>query len=509
MNRFQAAKGSSTLLFFTSLAISCGTHQHERRVGMSETIAEPGASQVPAPADPPGQESSPAAAETAGDETAATEAGTTEAGTSEAGAPTEVRKLPDAELVHRQRQLDFANELLKGAPTPEGQLGLVAVLGQRSADLYWTFAVENRGPEPVIFDSDLVLLELMLTPKAELESEPSSAPGQTAPGQTTPTQTAPGQRAATEAAPGQVSSKPVTCNPLTKEASNDRGPLLPGEAEIFSFDPRTLCPEELLTEGTTVSAIYGYAIENKAKWERGKKVEVLLTDKPPFVAQPVAPKASEPSAPGGLTEHSSGSNAKVESAPGIKQLFPAPIVLNETYPLDKLELFAESDPRAQTSSEAPPPPLSVTIRDLGETRTPTFQVVNVTLKNVSAAPLDIVVRRELMTFEVVGPRGATTCYLEPTQVDPLAHNFTRLAAGTSRVVVTRMPEICPAGTFSEPGDYSVFVRYRSPSDGAQFGRQGFQGEIRSKFPARLSVPDPLHGNVQAKPFRRPQSDSPG
>jgi len=391
----------------------------------------------------------------------------------------EPHKLPDAEAVHAERALQFADELLKVAPTPEGQLGLVLVLGQRSADLFWTFAVENRSAEPVLFGSDLGLLELTLTPKASLEAE-ADADASNAP------------------------AAPHTCNPLTKVASGPGAPLLPGEAEVFSFDPRSICPEELLTEGTTVSAIYGYAIEKKTGWQKGKKVETLLTDKPPFVAQAEAPEpAAPPAATAPEPAKARPQTATSEAAPpGLKQLFAAPMVLNETYPLDALELFAEGDPRHDSNANAPLTPLTVSLRDLGEARTPTFQLVNVTLKNVSDAPLDVVVRRELMVFEVVGPQGATTCYLEPTQVDPLAHNFTRLAPGVSRVLVTRMPEVCPAGTFSEPGTYSVFVRYRSPSDGAQFGRQGFQGEIRSKSPAHLRVPDPLKGNVQAQPVRR-------
>jgi hypothetical protein len=442
------------LLSLSACAAHTGTHQ----IGVSEAPTQTGIS------------SETPAAEQA--EVSKTEP-TLTAGVG--GAPGAKPKLPDPEQVHGDRTIAIADELLKAAPTPPDQLGLVIVLGQRAADLYWTLAIENRGTSPVRLHSDLLLLELTLTPKAASED------------------TAP--------------APPYICNPLGKTPSSELSELQPGEAEIFSFDPRSLCPVELLTEGTTVSLAYGYTVEKQLKWERGKKVELMLEDKPPFVAEQ---KVSEPTPSEGDPSTGTSKSAPEELVmQHKKRLFAPPMVLDETYPLEAVGLFAENDPLAKADAAATPLPLSVTIRDIGEARTPTFQIVNVTLKNVSGAPLDVVVRRELMTFEVVGPLGATTCRMEPTQVDPLPHNFSHLEAGGSRAIATRLPEVCPAGTFTTPGQYSVFVRYRSPSAGTEFGKQGFQGEVRSGNPAHLRVPDPLRKRGPATPVRRVSASVPG
>lgn len=373
---------------------------------------------------------------------------------------------PEAERIERDRA--FARSLLAHAPTPAGQFGVVFVAGQRTADLLWTVAVENRGEETFQIPIDVSLFQLTMTPPPP--SEGSAPPDASRP---------------------KTASSPQTFGVLPKVAVDDVIPLEPGEIIVGSFDPRDYCPEEWLLEGTEILASYGYAIETEVRWERGKRVEKPLTDRPPFVLES-RPEETSP-------------------AHTIKLLTAAPFVLGETYPLSAIALRAPDDPAnslaaANKDTRPPESPLKLSLADLGHAGSTLHKVMQVTLTNQSSDSIDVVVKRELLSFEVTGPRGATTCLLEPTKVDPLAHNFTRLAPGQSRSLAIRLPEACPAGTFDLPGQYNVMARYRSPSSGAEFGKTGFVGEVRAAKGARFAV-DPRPGQPVAKPFHKVKAET--
>lgn len=370
---------------------------------------------------------------------------------------------PEAERAERERV--FARSLLANAPSSAGQLGVVFVAGQRTADLAWTVAVENRSEETFLIPADISLLELTLTPPPSADTEETSE------------------------APKKAKAVPLpqVFGVLPKVAVDEILELSPGEVIVGSFDPRDRCPDEWLIEGTEVRASYGYAIETVVRWERGKRVERPITDVPPFV----------------LESKESDGGAPVQST---KVLTSAPFVLGETYPLSELVLRAEDDPaNAEATSNkdarAPESPLRLTLGDLGHSGSTLYKVLQLTLTNRTGEPLDIVIKRELLSFEVTGPRGATTCVLEPTKVDPLSHNFTRLGPGQSRSLAIRLPEACPAGTFDVPGQYNVMARYRSPSSGAEFGKSGFVGTVRADKGARFTV-DGRPGQPTQTPFRK-------
>lgn len=366
----------------------------------------------------------------------------------------------DAERTRRERE--FARDLLSRAPTPEGQHGVVFVLGQRTADLPWTLALENRSEEPVVLAADMGLLELTLIPP--------SAP-------------APAADAAKPAA--QASPKPQVFGIRPKTPTDETIELGPGEIIVASFDPRDRVPDDLLVEGTEVQAAYGYAVETEIRWERGKRVERALTDKPPFV----------------LTSPPEEDGAPARTA---KVLTSAPFMLGETYPLSKVSALPRNeDSEAQEAERARrrESPLKLTLADLGIADRTFSKVLQLTLKNQTREPLDIVLKRELFSFEVIGPQGAATCVLEPMKVDPLPHNFTRLTPGASRSLPIRLPEACPAGTFDAPGQYRVMARFVSPSSGAEYGKSGFVGIVRAEKPARLTV-NARAGQLPVRTFRK-------
>src|SRR5690606_22287462 len=157
----------------------------------------------------------------------------------------------------------------------------------------------------------------------------------------------------------------------------------------------------LLVEGTEVQAVYGYAVETEIRWERGKRVERALTETPPFV----------------LTSPPEEEGAPVRTA---KVLTSAPFMLGETYPLSKVSALPRSeDSEAHEAERARrrESPLKLTLADLGAADRTFSKVLQLTLKNQTREPLDVVLKRELFSFEVIGPQGATTCVLEPMKVD--------------------------------------------------------------------------------------------
>lgn len=374
------------------------------------------------------------------------------------------RRIANADAERARREREFARELLSKAPTPQGQHGVVFAVGQRTADLPWTLALENRSEEPFVIAADMHLLELTLIPPS-----PPSPPVEEA-------QKKPDAKAVT--APQVFGVRP-------KIPFDDTLELAPSEMIVASFDPRDRVPEDLLVEGTEVQAAYGYAVETEIRWERGKRVERALTEKPPFV----------------LTSASEDEDSPARTA---KVLTSAPFMLGETYPLSKVSAVPRSDASEAAEAERAgrrESPLKLTLADLGAVDRTFSKVLQLTLKNQTREPLDIVVKRELFSFEVIGPQGATTCVLEPMKVDPLAHNFTRLTPGASRSLPIRLPEACPAGTFDVPGQYRVMARFVSPSSGAEYGKSGFVGIVRAEKPARLTV-NARPGQPPVRMFRR-------
>jgi hypothetical protein len=345
----------------------------------------------------------------------------------------------------------LARTALHRASPPENHLGLAMVLYQRASDLPWLLAIENRSPKPVELAALPELLELTITPqeKAGAEGEEKSK------------------------------SEPQKCggDDLPKKLEDDdRIELRSGELVFHTFDPRDLCEDDsVLSEGARVEAQYGFPLQTKKLWKNGKLTTVEAEQKDPFVA---------------------GRKSETEEFVPLKHLQAEPFVLGMTYPLSNVSPLSseeeQTDEQGTQSGGAaeppPPPPLTLSISPLGTSKEPEGRNVSVTIKNTSGKSMRLFVRRELITYEVVGPNGAATCRMHPSERAPDQSAFNYLSAGSSTTLATRLAEACPQDTWDTPGTYSVSARFDAEESGSEHEIDAFVGTGVTTKPARLVVP---------------------
>jgi hypothetical protein len=123
--------------------------------------------------------------------------------------------------------------------------------------------------------------------------------------------------------------------------------------------------------------------------------------------------------------------------------------------------------------------------------------VTVALSNQSDAPLNLFFRRELVSFEVLGPTGSASCKIEEDFREPERQAFLRLAPGKQESFVTRLVEMCPRGTFLEPGLYLVGATLHARYAGERFDLHAFVGEVQSL------QPKPVRVRKREEPFLTP------
>jgi len=380
----------------------------------------------------------------------------------------------ERDAVAAENEAEFARKLLENEPTPEGSAGLVFVLGQRASDLPWTLAIENRSERPLSVAGDPNLLSFELVP------EP--APVVEAIALTTPSK---------DIAKPKVSPapKPVICGPAQapKSVAEDAWlELGAGEVLTYNFDPRALCPDAgALKKRVKIAARYGFTPATKKVWTKGKMSEEVLLDQAPFVSRP---------------------GEQLPQAPPPPKLLVAPVFeLDETYPLEAVHAKADvpgvpSDPNAPVdpnapatagsnppSSQRPLPELTLSVSPLGSAEEVDETTVTFTLENQSKKSQMLFLRRELVVYELLGPRGASTCRMYPAARAPDAASFETLGAGSSRTLTTRLAEACPPTTFSAPGTYAVSARFEARDNGSAHGFTAFTGDVSTERPARFVV----------------------
>lgn len=346
-------------------------------------------------------------------------------------------------------EAELARQALRASAAPDNHLGVTFALSERASDLPWVLAIENRSTHPVKLASLPELIHFTVTPPAVEPTE-----GQK-PQEITPTQ------CGAEKFPKSLDDE-------------EQVTLRPGELIFHAFDPRDLCEsDEALRKGAKVEVTYGFPLDTKKLWKAGKMTTVEIEQKAPFVAE---------------REQAAGEGEVVP----IKHLKAEPFVLGVTYPLDEVSALPanETGPDGETTAEEPPPPppLTLAIAPLGTMSEPEERNVQVTIRNTSGKSMRIFVRRELITFEVIGPKGGTTCRMHPAERAPDSSAFTSLSAGGSTTLVTRLAEVCPQETWSEPGDYSVSARIDANQSGADHGLDAFTGTGVTTAPAKLVVP---------------------
>ena len=417
------------------------------------------------------------------------------------------------------RRAEWARAALAEVASPTNDLGVVVVVAQRASDLEWLLAIQNRGEHPVSTAALPELLTFEVVPK-ERAAEPPPAP--------------PANRWAKKpAAPPQI-----WCGVVPKEVGHEsRVSLLPGEMLVFAFDPRSYCEDsDVLTLGATIKPRYGFPIETKKVWRKGKMVEETLPPKAPLAFEPGAP-IEEPlagaPAPASTTATAEPTTAGPTAEPTpetpapvllLKHVDAAAFVLDETYPLEqiaplgRIETAGSAESAATTSDPPPagpnadgspepaparppppPPPLTLTIRPLGSTGNPSFGTVTVSAKNTSGRAMRLFLRRELISYQVTGPSGPKTCRMTPGTRAPTASAYSSLGVGAALSVTTRLAEACPKGTFDLPGTYTVFARIDAQNDGREHGFIAFTGTAITQQPAALTV---RGSGPQTKPVMR-------
>lgn len=377
----------------------------------------------------------------------------------EAADPVEVYEELKAE--REALEAELARAALHSAPPPGNPLGLVMAVSERTSDLSWILAIENRSSAAVKLAALPNLLRAKITPPAATAPESEA------------TSTAPGA----EAKPPE--SKVCEGKPMpTSLTEDDTLELAPGQLLIHAFDPRDLCEgTNALTEGASVEVSYGFPLQTKKLWKGGKLTTVEVEQTAPFVAERIA----------------QGEEAFVP----LKFLTADPIRLDQTYPLEAVSALPSDEDSLADDGEnkprTPPPPLDLRIFPLGTSSAPEQGVVTVELRNTSGKSMEIFIRRELFTYEVSGPLGEATCHMYPAERAPDASAFTTLAPGEARSLSTRLAEACPEGTWDEPGTYSVSASFQTTADGAEHEIDAFMGSAVTKSPARLVVPgaDPM------------------
>ena len=354
------------------------------------------------------------------------------------------------------KEAPIAKAALRRIPSVDNHLELALVLVERVSDLPWVLALENRSAHDVTIAALPELIQFEVTPPASASATAS----------------------ASETAPGAAA---VTCG-STPPKSVDPGATVTipaGGMLVHAFDPRPVCQDPaVLSAGATVRLTFGFPLPTKKLWKNGKMTEVPAEPKAPYLAERVV-SGTEPVA-------------------GLKQLVIEPFVLGRTYPLDKLSARPEEDPAQAAPStnpeapaslaEAPKEPLQVQIFPLGTAEKPENGLVRVQVKNVSDKTLWIHMRREAFTYEVVGPHGSSTCQMNPKELSASGLSYSSLAPGASTSLSTRLAEACPPGVWSEPGTYTVAVKFSPTSSGEEKKEGAFVGTIAGSQSATLIVP---------------------
>ena len=106
-------------------------------------------------------------------------------------------------------------------------------------------------------------------------------------------------------------------------------------------------------------------------------------------------------------------------------------------------------------------------------------LVSMRFSNPCKETVEFFFMRTLVGFRVRGPEGKVTCKAARHIPSALPNEYTYLRPGRSRTVNTRIVEMCPLGTFDEPGLYEISAVYRSDQDGQQYGLDAFTGKLRS------------------------------
>lgn len=344
--------------------------------------------------------------------------------------------LSPAHLAAEGRRADSSGPT---APPPSLSLSIA----HRGPTVPWELEIENTGSAPVHLSADPRLLWFEV-----------KVPGKT---RTTTC------RLPTELFP----SRPAPGTGLVLE---------PGDRATHRFDPRLYCfaasGQTQLVPGTQVSPRFGWPERRRTRWVAGKRLEETL-DEPPYVGRTLDPTT----APCGAAKGSRGPSE--EDGPGVKLLSAPGFALGSEYAAWSRVRVAP-DPAEDS-------PFQLTLVQGSDATAERTATVQLALVNRGSRARYVYFRRELVSFEVVGPSGHALCDPQPDARSPDRHAFQRLAPGQRITVYNRLVELCPRGTFGSPGLYMVHARFDAARDGAEYDLDAFVGRAATSSPVGVRI----------------------
>ncbi len=166
---------------------------------------------------------------------------------------------------------------------------------------------------------------------------------------------------------------------------------------------------------------------------------------------------------------------------GEKQLDATPFALRSTYAEWSSTRIAQDAQNPDTG------PLELRVSRGSDASVERTATVVVRLKNRSKHSLVLYLRRELVSFEVMGPDGLSTCDPQPDDRAPDRQAFMHLGPGHSIALTSRLVELCPRGTFAVPGLYLIHARYDATQRGDDYGLDAFTGRVASTDPGSIRI----------------------
>ena len=279
--------------------------------------------------------------------------------------------------------------------------------------------------------------------------------------------------------------------PLWPTTMRRRAALVLPAGERFSrrFDPRFFCFTDIvqttLVPGAKVTPHFGWP-HTEARGGAGKgKAAPPSGLNGPFVAWAGAAPAEAAAPPAEGVGEINDEGAEGGEPPQAAAPWLPPTEGLQTLSGGTLVLTA---PYAKWSERTPAPVAGINVAMLAgsDAEDERGAVITVGVGNGAAVPQTVVLRRELFSFDVVGPDGPFAC---PTGDlgSPDFAAFTTLAPRASEQFVVRLLEMCPRGSFSRPGVYEVRATFHATSSGQALGIDAFVGDVASPRPALVRV----------------------
>jgi hypothetical protein len=305
---------------------------------------------------------------------------------------------------------------------------------ERGPGLPWSMTIVNRGQDDVRLSADPRLLWFEVKAPGKKATQTCRLPGTLFPSR-------PDRRVKVE--------------------------LAPGEGVTHAFDPRLYCfaagGQWLLVPGALISPHFGWKQKTKPRYVRGKRIEEPAPKQTaPYVAVPLDADDDD------------------DDVGALKEITAQTFALRSEY--------AEwSRTRIEQEEKKKKPQFEMKVVQGSDARAELNATVSIRVKNTSKRSWHLYFRRELVSYEVMGPDGLVTCDAQPDDRAPDRQAFANLRPGRSVSVTSRLVELCPRGTFGRPGLYLVHARLESNDSGEEWNIDAFVGDVHSKEPAAIRI----------------------